>query len=50
MNRQCTCKDCGKVFEFGDEGDNEKFCLRCEAVFMVKVDSGDGDFIDGDEQ
>lgn len=23
------CESCGKVFLRGDEGDNEKFCLRC---------------------
>lgn len=28
--RVCECADCGKRFNFGDEGDNEEFCLRCE--------------------
>lgn len=27
---QCECQDCGKKFRRGDEGDNERFCLRCE--------------------
>lgn len=26
----CTCEDCGKRFRRGEEGDNERFCLRCE--------------------
>jgi hypothetical protein len=26
----CVCEDCGKGFRKGDEGDNERFCLRCE--------------------
>ena len=38
-NRICTCRDCGKEFEWGTEGDNEKFCLKCEAQFMARVDS-----------
>lgn len=29
---KCICEDCGKTFNRGDEGDNEKFCLRCEAI------------------
>jgi hypothetical protein len=28
--RMCQCEDCGKRFRHGDEGDNERFCLRCE--------------------
>jgi len=43
--RLCTCRDCGKEFRYGDEGDNEKFCLRCEAIFMIKVDN---EYDDGD--
>lgn len=27
--RMCQCEDCGKRFRRGDEGDNERFCLRC---------------------
>lgn len=27
---KCQCEDCGKTFRKGDEGDNERFCLRCE--------------------
>lgn len=26
---ECRCEDCGKKFYKGDEGDNERFCLRC---------------------
>jgi len=46
MAKQCTCQDCGKTFEFGDEGDNERFCLRCEAIFMVHVNNEEGEFLD----
>jgi hypothetical protein len=28
--QKCKCEDCGKRFWYGDEGDNERFCLRCE--------------------
>lgn len=28
--KKCTCEDCGKQFRKGDEGDNERFCLRCD--------------------
>lgn len=42
----CKCQDCGKEFEFGDEGDNERFCLSCEASFIVVVDNYDGEFQD----
>lgn len=31
---KCTCQDCGKTFNKGDEGDNEKFCLRCEHIAL----------------
>ena len=33
----CTCSDCGKVFQFGNEGDNENICLRCEAIFVASI-------------
>ena len=29
---KCTCKDCGRSFTLGDEGDNEEYCLRCERI------------------
>lgn len=45
MSKKCTCQDCGKTFYYGDEGDNEKVCLRCEAIFMIKVDEDEGDFL-----
>lgn len=31
---KCRCEDCGKEFLKGDEGDNEKFCLRCEHLSL----------------
>lgn len=33
----CRCRDCGKRFNKGDEGDNETICLRCEANFLAQV-------------
>ena len=35
---KCVCKDCGKQFNKGDEGDNEEVCLRCEAIFIAEID------------
>lgn len=35
MNK-CECRDCGKVFNKGDEGDNEEFCLRCERQSLTE--------------
>lgn len=38
----CKCQDCGKIFHRGDEGDNEKFCLRCERIAILdREDAGD---------
>lgn len=33
---ECRCLDCDKTFFKGDEGDNEKFCLRCEREYLVE--------------
>lgn len=41
----CKCQDCGKEFNKGTEGDNEKFCLRCERISFHERDidlEGDG--------
>lgn len=42
----CQCLDCGKRFRKGDEGDNEKYCLRCEYLAGQRVresmEYGDG--------
>ena len=35
---KCRCEDCGKTFNRGDEGDNERFCLRCERVAFRDID------------
>lgn len=35
---KCKCQDCGKTFNKGDEGDNEKFCLRCEHLSMLEAE------------
>lgn len=34
---KCACEDCGKSFFRGDEWDNEKICLRCEAIYIVSL-------------
>jgi len=34
MNK-CKCRECGKTFERGEEGDNEKLCLRCERELLI---------------
>lgn len=41
--KECICRDCGKKFNFGDEGDNEKFCLRCTSAFFNRVDGETND-------
>lgn len=33
---KCICGDCGKIFKRGTEGDNEKFCLRCERQSLTE--------------
>lgn len=35
---KCVCQDCQKTFYKGDEGDNEKFCLRCEHIALISED------------
>lgn len=34
--KECRCEDCGKRFLKGDEGDNERFCLRCEYAARIE--------------
>lgn len=36
---KCQCKDCGKTFIKGEEGDNEYYCLRCE--YLSTISEGD---------
>lgn len=43
MGLKCQCLDCGKTFRRGDEGDNEKYCLRCERINLVQ-DMSDEDY------
>ena len=38
---KCVCQDCNKTFFKGDEGDNEKFCLRCEAIATLSREEED---------
>lgn len=28
-NQKCKCQTCGKTWKKGEQGDNEKFCIRC---------------------
>ena len=35
---KCKCGDCGKSFDFGSEGDNEQYCLRCVTISAPKYD------------
>lgn len=30
MKTKCQCRECGKTWDKGEQGDNEKLCLRCE--------------------
>ena len=42
---KCKCKTCGKVFNKGDEGDNEIYCLRCERISIISDDfDNDNDY------
>ena len=41
----CKCLDCGKLFNKGDEGDNENFCLRCEAI-AIALENADMEYQD----
>lgn len=34
---ECRCEDCGKRFNKGDEGDNERFCLRCQEMHFIRL-------------
>jgi len=38
---KCTCKNCGKQFNKGDEADNETICLRCDRESLLTSDSFD---------
>lgn len=40
---KCVCRDCGKKFNKGDEGDNEQFCLRCEHLSVASREDDDFD-------
>lgn len=30
MKTKCQCRECGKTWNKGEQGDNEKLCIRCE--------------------
>lgn len=41
---KCKCRDCGRTFIKGDEGDNEEYCLRCERMSLTRdMDQSDYD-------
>lgn len=35
MEHKHECKNCGKTFCQGEEGDNEEICLRCERISII---------------
>lgn len=37
---KCVCKDCGRGFILGNEGDNEEYCLRCERIAWLNSREG----------
>ena len=39
----CQCKDCGKKFKKGEEGDNEEYCLRCCHISLITGEDFDFD-------
>lgn len=38
---ECECSYCGKTFNKGDEGDNERMCLRCERITYLEESQED---------
>lgn len=40
---KCKCETCGKQWTKGEEGDNEKFCLRCCEEDRITRDDYDPD-------
>lgn len=47
--KKCECKDCGKVFNKGEQEDNEELCLRCDAIDRMRQQDAD-EFFDGCEE
>jgi hypothetical protein len=50
--RICECEDCGKRFRRGDEGDNERFCLRCchnDRIDRMSPEERDDWYVYGDQ-
>lgn len=43
FEKTCRCVDCGKQFDFGDEGDNETYCLRCQYISCEFESETDGE-------
>lgn len=35
---KCKCSECGKVWNKGEQEDNETICLRCAHLSMIEQD------------
>ena len=46
---ECECADCGLRFNRGDQGDNEQYCLRCEARDFIARGLDLDELVDTDE-
>lgn len=51
-SKLCICGDCGRGFMKGEQGDNDLFCLRCEANSAAEArlsrEDDDGDYYEED--
>ena len=41
-----TCLDCKGKFKRGSQGNNEKYCLRCEHISLLTTNDYDFDELD----
>ncbi len=39
--RQCECVHCGREWVYGEMGDNEYTCFRCEREIELETNGGD---------
>lgn len=47
----CECEDCGKKFYKGTEGDNERFCLRCDHLSRrARMEENGDEYDDRDDR
>lgn len=40
---ECRCQDCQRVFYKEEHDGNEKFCLKCVAIFHLELGEDDWD-------